>query len=135
MTMRMRIGAGLMSVAAMVSLGSLPLGAQEPGSRPDEAKPARKGSSQARRVPRYFGQVGLTPDQKEQIYRIKETHMGKIEALKQQIAEAEAKMMAECEGVLTEAQRRLLEQRRGTARGRSRTEAADGAGSLAGSNP
>lgn len=128
MTMRSKVGAGLLGVAAMIAAGALPLVAQEPGAQSEEVSPARKPSPQARRVPPFFGQVGLTPDQKEEIYRIKDRHLSKIEALKQQLAEAESQMMVDCEAVLTEAQRKLLEQRRGAGRGRSRSGAA-------GSNP
>ncbi len=70
----------------------------------------------------YFGQVGLSTSQRERIYEIRTRHSQRIDALKQEIARLAAEEMSECESVLTEAQRRLLANRRASARARSSTK-------------
>jgi Spy/CpxP family protein refolding chaperone len=111
-----RLATSLGAVMLLVA-GSLPLLAQEP--KGDDAKsPAGKPATSARkydpsrRVPNHFGQVGLTAEQKESIYKIRKAHAEKIEALRAEIAEVESKSMSECETVLTETQRKLLENLR-----------------------
>ncbi|HEY2157368.1 MAG TPA: hypothetical protein VGH33_17200, partial [Isosphaeraceae bacterium] len=82
---------------------------------PAAEKPAAasaKKSDPSRRVPNHFGQVGLTPEQRESIYKIRKAHYEKLEALRAEMAEIEAKSMSECEAVLTETQRKLLENLR-----------------------
>ena len=101
----------------MIVASDFPLGAQEPrgGSQadsPTKTKTSKKALDPARRVPAYFGQLGLTPDQRESIYKVQGKHIPKIEALEQQIEEIRGQMLKECEGVLTPAQKQLLEQRR-----------------------
>lgn len=77
-----------------------------------EAKAAFRISAASRRVPPYFGQVGLTIEQREKIYEIRARHQVKVAELRQQLEEVVKQEMAECEAVLTEAQRSLLRQRR-----------------------
>ena len=79
----------------------------------DEAAPAL---TQFRRVPPYFGQIGLTPDQRERIYDVRGVQQAKIAELKRQIEELETAEMSDCESVLTDAQRKLLENRRDASR-------------------
>ena len=93
--------------------------AQEPAkpgaSGAADTKTARKAYDPARRVPPYFGQVGLTPEQKEKLYTIRTAHFAKIAAIKGQLEKASRDMMDECEGLLTPAQKDLLKQRRDAA--------------------
>ena len=53
------------------------------------ATTARPKADTSRRVPNHFGQVGLTPAQRESIYKIRKAHQEKIDALKAQIVEAD----------------------------------------------
>ena len=113
----------------MILSSSLPLGAQEPRAPQTESKTKTKTSKKAydpaRRVPAYFGQLALSEDQRESIYKIQGKQMPKIEALQNQIQELREQMVRECEGVLTPAQKQLLEQRRTAgAETRSRRSAA-----------
>ncbi len=87
-----------------------------PALLPAQDQPSTKP---IRRVPMYFGQVGLTPSQRERIYEIRTRHHQRIETLQQEIARLEATELTECEAVLTEAQRRLLSHSRSAARARS----------------
>ncbi len=123
-----RLVAVAVSAGAMTLLfSSLPLGAQEPKVPSSETKttpaPAKKTFDPARRVPTYFGQLGLTNEQRESIYKLQGKHMPKIEALEKQIAEIRAQSLTECEGILTASQKQILEQRResGGRLGASRT--------------
>jgi len=112
-----RLVAVAVSAGAMTLLfSSLPLGAQEPKVPPSETKtkpaPAKRSFDPARRVPAYFGQLGLTNEQRESIYKIQAKHLPKIEALEKQIAQIRAQNLTECEGILTASQKQILEQRR-----------------------
>ncbi|HEU5117547.1 MAG TPA: hypothetical protein VFT74_12960 [Isosphaeraceae bacterium] len=86
-----------------------------------QSQPSASSPKPIRRVPMHFGQVGLTPSQRERIYEIRTRHHERIEALNQEIARLEAAETTECEAVLTEAQRRLLAHSRAAARARSLT--------------
>jgi hypothetical protein len=120
-----RLAAVLASAAAMMMLSSsLPLIAQEAGSAQVQAK-AKRASKRAfdptRRVPDYFGQLGLSGEQRESIYKIRGKHQPKIDALEKQLDELREQMVKECEAVLTDAQKKLLEERRtGAAESRAR---------------
>jgi hypothetical protein len=86
--------------------------ATAPAATPATARAARDPS---RRVPRYFGQLGITPAQREAIYAIRAKEYERVNALKDQIAEAQDKAIADCEAVLTGTQMGALKQRRATA--------------------
>jgi hypothetical protein len=110
--------------AVMMSLCSFPLVAQEPKTTPSEtpkttasetpAKPgaARRAYDPARRVPPYFGQIGISEEQREAIYKIQTKRSPRIEALVKQLADLRAESLTECEGVLTAPQKLVLEQKR-----------------------
>jgi Spy/CpxP family protein refolding chaperone len=106
LTPRIRaVGAGL---AAVLLIAAASLNAQEPKAK---SKPAAKGDP-ARRVPDYFGQIGLTAEQRESIYKIQGTHQARIDELEKEIDDIRAKSLSECEAVLTDTQKQMLEQRR-----------------------
>lgn len=107
----------LMSALAVAFIGGLPLVAQESAKDKAnaQAKPARKAYDPTRRVPNHFGQLGLTSSQRETIYKIQAEHQPQIEALQKQIEQLRAKSLHECEAVLTDAQRKVLAERRASA--------------------
>ena len=111
-----RIAAVAISAATMTLLaGGLPLAAQEPGTAQAESKTksktAKRSYDPSRRVPNLFGQLGLSDDQKESIYKIQGKHMPKIDALEKQLEELRAAMLKECESVLTGPQKQMLTER------------------------
>ncbi|MEO6809060.1 MAG: hypothetical protein ABI353_08095 [Isosphaeraceae bacterium] len=111
--MRSRIRMLSFGLAAVLAAGTLPVLAQAPGNVPrSSAKPARKAYNPARRVPAYFGKVGLSTDQKETIYAIRGKYQEKIASLQQQIDQMRAQELTECEEVLSEPQQHLLDQER-----------------------
>ena len=95
--------------------GGLPLIAQESGKTQVETK-AKKAVKRAfdptRRVPDYFGQLGLSDDQKESIYQIRAKHQPRIDELEKQLDDLRAQMVRDCESVLTETQKKMLVERR-----------------------
>ena len=97
----------------LLAAGSLV--AQEPNAAKSDAPAAKRTSDPSRRVPPFFGQIGLTTEQKESIYKIRGKHQAKIDELEKQIDELQAQMLAESESVLTDDQKQMLAQRRKTA--------------------
>ena len=102
-------------------------GAQEPAATKAAEPVAKKRHDAARRVPAYFGQIGLTTEQRAGIYAIQGKRLEKIEALEQQIAAEKAEMLAECERSLTETQKKLLDNLRRAAAEPAAPKTADAA--------
>lgn len=102
---------GLLS-GLMILAGATALVAQTP-------KEGSRAYNPTRRVPMYFGQIGLTESQREEIYSIRAKYYDQIAELKRQIEELETKQNTDCAGVLTESQRKLLETLRNARRGSS----------------
>lgn len=118
MTIRKRTGAVALGVLVVLLAGHPPTFAQDPAPKapaptPTPAPaPAVKKQDPTRRVPKHFGQIGLTPEQRTNIHGVRAKHLDKIEALEKQIADQKAQMLAESEAVLTDTQRKLLENLR-----------------------
>jgi hypothetical protein len=123
MKIRRLAGAVALSALVVAMMGGLPLVAQEPAA-PKSSTTAKAKQDPAHRVPAYFGQIGLTPEQRASIYGIQAKHLSKIEALEKQIAEEKAGSLAECEGVLTDVQKKLVENLR-SARTRTASKTSD----------
>src|SRR5262249_24861325 len=89
------------AAALSLTFSSIPLGAQEPKAPQVVSKSKAKGkktSEPTRRVPPYFGQIGLTDTQRESIFKVQGKHQPKIDTLQKQIDSIRAQMMEECEG-------------------------------------
>ncbi len=117
-SLRRSVAVALSATALTILSGSLPLGAQEPGQGKADAKAkanTKRANDPSRRVPSYFGQVGLTEAQRESIYRIQAKHQTKIDELEKQLDELRAESLRECEAVLTPAQKKALAERRARA--------------------
>ncbi len=94
----------------VMTLGVFGLGGDaEAQDRPKAEAPV---ATSARRVPPYFGQVGLSAEQREKIYTIRARHQARIVELKKELQSASVKELAECEAVLNDAQRAQLNERR-----------------------
>lgn len=84
-------------------------------------EPKGKGEPAARHaVPPYFGQIGLSEEQREKIYKIQDKHQPKIDELESQIKSIREQMLKDCEGVLSGEQKKDLEAKRkaGATKGR-----------------
>jgi hypothetical protein len=117
MTVRSRIVSLVLGlgVSAGSALAALPLLAQEPAAgkaAPAPAPAAKRPFDPSRRVPDFFGQIGLSAEQREQIYKIRARHQPKIDELRQQIEQIQNQMLSECEALLTDTQKQMLTQRR-----------------------
>ena len=84
-----------------------------------QTKTAEKGKVKGGELPRYFGQIGLTDKEKEEIRRIAQPFDEKIVELRKQIKELEkqldeqeAEKLAECEKHLSEGHKTALKERR-----------------------
>lgn len=97
---------------AMVVVGALSLVAQEVAPTKGDVSKAKRTGDASRRVPDFFGEIGLTPEQRESIYKIREKHQSKIAELNAQIAAIRKAEVAECETVLSDTQKQLVAQRR-----------------------
>jgi hypothetical protein len=118
-TLRTRIGGVCLGLATVLVVGTLPLLSPDPA----QGQAAAKGRNPARRTPPYFSKVGLSTDQREKIYSIREKYVGKVTALKKQIEDLQTQELAECETVLTEGQRKILNEQRSTAKGKGKAAA------------
>lgn len=65
-----------------------------------------------RRLPTYFGMVGVSDQQKMDIYSVRGRYRAEIYELERRIEELKRKEITECESILTQAQRKLLDQLR-----------------------
>lgn len=108
MTVRHR---ALALCVGMVVVGAGASLAQDPGNN-GRSEPA------VRRVPPYFGQVGLTTQQREAIYSIRGKYAVRLVELKRQMEQLQQQELVECESVLNPAQRAQINQRR-SSRGRA----------------
>jgi hypothetical protein len=118
------LGAGLTAVLLLAVAGAS-LNAQEPKGKAakSDAPSAKRKSDPARSVPDYFGQIGLTTEQRERIYKIQGKHQTKIDELEKQIDDIQAQSLSECEAVLTDTQKKLLAQNRKEAEARKQAKA------------
>ena len=113
MTIRLRAAVVATTLTVLGVVASTErIDAQEPAATKPAEPVAKKKHDAARRVPAYFGQIGLTAEQRASIYTIQTKRYEKIDALEQQIASEKAEMLAQCEGTLTETQKKLLENLR-----------------------
>jgi Spy/CpxP family protein refolding chaperone len=110
-----RLLAIAVSATALTFVSSgLRLGAQETSTSKSQSKSktavAKKDGT--RRVPAYFGQLGLSETQRESIYKVQAKHRPTIEDLEKRLEDAHASVLKDCEKVLTPAQKTSLERLR-----------------------
>jgi hypothetical protein len=96
---------------------------------PGKAKSTGKSTppDPTHRVPPGYSKLGLTDQQREAIYKVQGKYYPQIQALEKQVDALRAKREAECEAVLTPAQKRLLaqhEQEKKTAAEKKKADAA-----------
>src|SRR5450755_1937071 len=91
------IGLALVIAAASVSTFAQDPAAKKTADKPEITTVAKKKYDPSRRVPDYFGQIGLTIEQRESIYKIRKVHHEKLDVLKKQIVEEDADAMKKCE--------------------------------------
>jgi hypothetical protein len=120
--------AGLALAGSSIALGGLARGQDEPKPTGPDERPAAQETVPAaetpavpagpktyppfRRVPSFFGQVGLSDQQRSEIYVLRGRYRAEIYELERQIEELKRKEITECETILTDSQRKLLNQLR-----------------------
>ena len=84
-----------------------------PAALPRQALVGADNAVQAprRRLPNYFGQIGISDRQRERIYTLQGEYNSQIDDLQARIDELKAERDTEIEAVLTDAQRNRLEDR------------------------
>ncbi|VAX41208.1 hypothetical protein MNBD_PLANCTO02-336 [hydrothermal vent metagenome] len=83
-------------------------------------KTATKKAKHSHRLPRYFGKIGISAEQKGNIYKIQEKYHSKIDDLKKQLAALKKKEMSEIETTLSANQKSALKKLRSKKRGSKR---------------
>lgn len=74
-----------------------------------ESKSAEKKGADGR-VPAYFAQIGLSKDQRAKVLEVQSSYAEKIDALRKQIADLEAKRDVDVRGVLSDDQKKKLDE-------------------------
>lgn len=121
--------AGASLMAFILSALVPTIAAQEPAGKSKTAKKVESKKSKsappdaAHRVPRYFGGLGLSDDQKDQIYEIEGRILPEIQELEKKADALRDRLMVECENVLTAPQRKALNEARKTAADRRKATA------------
>ena len=91
------------SCAALLAL------AVQPSRSGDDAPAAKAEASRSRvRLPNNYGQLGLTPEQRERIYAVQAEYAQKIEQLEAQLAALREQRDKQCQALLTPEQRARL---------------------------
>lgn len=103
--------------------GAVPtIAAQDAGASKTKTKAkAPDGARSMRRVPSYFGSLGLTSEQRDDIYAVNEKYVPQIQELQNKIEGLRERMMSDCEDVLTPAQKKILAEARKTAADRRKS--------------
>lgn len=76
------------------------------------SSPSKKKKTFRRRVPNYYGQIGLAKKQREKIYGIQEEYFNEINELEEKIEALKQKRDSEVYDVLSDAQKKILGQLR-----------------------
>ena len=76
----------------------------------EKAAPAKVASKPRGRLPQYYGQVGLSDKQRQQIYDVQASYGKQIDELQKQIDALEAKEETEVAAVLTPEQKTKLDE-------------------------
>lgn len=84
-----------------------------------KASDVSKNAKNFRRVPQYFGQVGISDQQRETIYAIREKYAIRQAQLEEELAGIQDKILIECEAVLTPEQRNTLIRLKGEAKAKA----------------
>lgn len=95
----------------------------DPVLAPRKQADTTKSAADYRRVPQYFGQVSLSPEQRESIYAIREKYAKRQAQLEEELASIRDSVLRESEAVLSKEQRDRLIQLRGQAKTKAASKA------------
>jgi hypothetical protein len=113
-----RGGIAFVALALAVSIANSEEKERGKNSEKPPAKAAKESSGKVRakaaskegrrRLPRYYGKLGLTEGQKDKIYGIQAKHESEIDKLEKQLADAKAKQESDCRKILNADQKKQL---------------------------
>jgi Spy/CpxP family protein refolding chaperone len=86
------------------------IGQQKATKDAEKATPAKVASKPRGRLPQYYGQIGLSDKQRQQIYDVQANYKKQIDELQKQIDALKAKEDAEVVAVLTPEQKKNLDE-------------------------
>ena len=86
---------------------------QKPKATPKKAKTPKKAGG---RLPSFYGQIGLSDEQREKVYEVQRTYREQIQELRKQLKTLEAKQKDEINEVLTDEQKAKLAELVGEAK-------------------
>lgn len=100
-----RIAASLLILLGLCFGGA---GAQDPAS----TAPAKPATAKDRRppLPTYYGQIGVSNEQREQLLTVQEEYEMKLEALREQLKKLVQERDAKMEGLLTPGQKLRMKE-------------------------
>ena len=108
---RRLVGVSVVAGVLGLAYGVAPLLiAQEAGKAEKAEKKGKKEAKSDDRLPANYGKVGLSDEQKKKIYAIQDQYEKELKDLQKKLADLRAKQSAECEAVLTAAQRGVLQE-------------------------
>jgi flagellar basal body-associated protein FliL len=101
----LRLRLAVTCLLALVLTSSWLMG-QDTKSTSDDAQPSKSKGA----LPKYFGRLGLTDDQKQKVYKIATSYKTKIDALTEQLEELKSQRQAELLKILSDTQKTHLRE-------------------------
>jgi hypothetical protein len=99
-------------------------------SKESAAKSADKGTAGAkegkRRLPRYYGRLGLSEAQREKIYDVQSKYESDIDKVEKQLADLKSRQEADCRKVLNADQKKQLADAVEAAKAKNKLAKSDG---------
>ena len=97
-------------LASLMLIGT-GVGLAQEGAQPEpKSEPAGEPKRYSGILPRYWGQIGINDDQKQEIYKRQSKYKSQIRELEAKIAELKKQERKELYSVLTEAQKTRLKE-------------------------
>ena len=110
--MKIQVRFGVLVLGLGVLLGSNGLTGQDPAKKGDPTKDEKKDEPTAKHkgtLPQNWREIGLTDNQKQEVYKIQTKYNDKIDKLEAEIKELKGKMTDERFKVLSVEQKKALE--------------------------
>jgi flagellar motility protein MotE (MotC chaperone) len=98
---------GLGVVTCLVLGGAI---GQEKGDKTEKTKKEEPNVKARGQLPQYWGQLGLTDTQKQDVYKVQAKYNEQIEKLEAKIAELKSSMTSDRSKILTTEQKKRLEE-------------------------
>ncbi|HWL07756.1 MAG TPA: hypothetical protein VNQ76_05105 [Planctomicrobium sp.] len=100
-------------LVGVVALGLTAIAADDPVKKPTEAKSQKKvqkDDTKSARLPAPFGKLGLSDEQRKQIYAVQGSYQDRIEKLKNELKQVSQERDQQIEAILTSGQKDRLKE-------------------------